>query len=535
MRRPIKPLEQTAPDLDSFSDDPLPANAPSGSGTQATRARPGNDAPSPTPSSGVAASLLVIYGTDEDDEIGGTSGNDNILGFGGNDTIYGNGGDDNVFGGTGNDTIDGLNGNDQLFSEDGNDVLAGGFGNDTLSGGAGINFLYGERGTDLLLGGSGVDSFDGGLGYDTVSYSEAGRYVAINLTMPSASWGGDARDDSFISIEAFVLSPYNDDFVAAGTAATVSGGDGWDDLVGGSGDDILSGDGGLDFLFGGDGNDTLNGGDDADYLVGRDSADVLDGGNDSDVLDGGAGADSLAGGEGIDTASYLDAEAGVSIDLTKTSSTWTGDAKDDAFTSIEWISLSNFADTFRGDANANVVFALDENDQIFGLEGDDWLYAGHGNDDIFGDSGDDFLTGDRGNDRMFGGTERDTLEGGLGGDFLVGNQGADTFRYTALAQSQNVMIDGVSQLDQIADFAQGQDKIDLSHIDANGTLAGNQAFVFIADPAHYTGDWTGAVWQTTNPQNGIATINVSVDGDADAEMQIDMSHPYQFTANDFIL
>src|SRR4030095_2752339 len=84
------------------------------------------------------------------------------------------------------------------------------------------------------------------------------------------------------------------------------------------------------------------------------------------------------------------------------------------------------------------------------------------------------------------------------------------------------------------DFTQGQDKIDLSGIDANPTLDGDQAFTFIADPTHYTGDWTGVVWQTTGA-NGIATINVSIDGDATPEMTIYMSHPYQFTAGDFIL
>jgi hypothetical protein len=52
------------------------------------------------------------------------------------------------------------------------------------------------------------------------------------------------------------------------------------------------------------------------------------------------------------------------------------------------------------------------------------------------------------------------------------------------------------------DFTQGQDKIE-----------GDQAFVFIADPANYTGDWTGVVWQTT-AANGIATLNVSINGDA---------------------
>ena len=84
------------------------------------------------------------------------------------------------------------------------------------------------------------------------------------------------------------------------------------------------------------------------------------------------------------------------------------------------------------------------------------------------------------------------------------------------------------------DVDSGQDEIDLSAIDANRAPEGNQAFVFIADPAHYTGDWTGVVWQTT-AANCIATLNVSIDGDNAAEMQIYMSHPYQFTAGDFIL
>jgi hypothetical protein len=54
------------------------------------------------------------------------------------------------------------------------------------------------------------------------------------------------------------------------------------------------------------------------------------------------------------------------------------------------------------------------------------------------------------------------------------------------------------QLDQIADFTQVQGKIDLSAIDANPNLAGDQAFTFISDPAHYTGDWTGVARETTD-------------------------------------
>jgi Ca2+-binding RTX toxin-like protein len=320
----------------------------------------------------------------------------------------------------------------------------------------------------------------------------------------------------------------------------VNNGIGIKSLDGGVGDDVLIVEGvGTATLTGGDGSDSLNGGD----------------GNDQ--LDGGAGADTLAGGDGYDIAGYWGATAGVSIDLTKASSTWTGDAQGDAFTSIEAIFLTNFADTFRGDANANTVFGGSGNDQIFGgggndsligEDGNDTIQGGEGNDVVYGDSfddfagddylqgnaGDDVLFGDLGNDRIVGGTGNDTVVGGLGGDYLAGNEGADIFQYTAVNESQAIATNGVNQLDQIADFTQGQDKIDLSAIDANRTLAGNQAFVFIADPAHYTGNWTGVVWQTT-AANGIVTINVSIDGDADAEMQIYMSHPYQLTANDFIL
>jgi hypothetical protein len=124
------------------------------------------------------------------------------------------------------------------------------------------------------------------------------------------------------------------------------------------------------------------------------------------------------------------------------------------------------------------------------------------------------------------------LWGGSGGDVLIGGAGADVFQYFAIEDSQNILINGVLQQDQIIDFAQGEDKIDLSAIDANPLLAGDQAFVFVADPAHYTGDWTGVLTQITWA-DGTASICVSTDADPECELIIYMSNPYQFTANDF--
>ena len=321
----------------------------------------------------------------------------------------------------------------------------------------------------------------------------------------------------------------------------------------------MFGESGKDTLTGGAENDRLDGGDNDDVLRGDEGDDTLFGGEGDDRLEGGVGADVLSGGNGFDTADYEDSAVAVSIDLAKASSTWTGEAQGDTLSSIESFSLTQFAETFRGDANANTVYAADGNDQIYGMGGDDTLTGGRGGDSLYGGDGndvlnggggyvhiddDDYLQGNAGNDtliggvgndRMVGGTGNDTLWGGPGGDYLVGNEGVDTFQYRSVGESQNGVEHGANQLDQIVDFTQGQDLIDLSQIDANDALDGDQAFTYLADPGSHTGDWSGFVWATANSQSGISLINVSTDADPAAEMQVYMSHAYTFTAGDFIL
>ena len=340
---------------------------------------------------------------------------------------------------------------------------------------------------------------------DTVTAGQDSIEVALALD----------NEQSVVESQALPVSfPDSGDATPMLAGITVVGTDENDVLVGGEGDDTLDGRAGDDGLYGGNGNDTLLGGD-------GDDNDWLDGGAGADILNGGVGGDGIN--TGYDTASYFHASAAVGIDLTKASSTWTGDAHGDTMISIEAIDLTDFADTLRGDGNANIVFGRAGDDQIFGAGGNDMLIGDEGNDIIQGgdgqdfvhgdnwvrgnsgpagvpgddylqgNAGDDMLFGDGGNDRMNGGTGNDTLCGGLGGDYLFGDAGADVFQYTAVEESQAIVINGANQLDQIADFAQGQDKIDLYLIDANPALAGNQTFTFIADPAHYTGDWTGVV------------------------------------------
>jgi Ca2+-binding RTX toxin-like protein len=429
----------------------------------------------------------------EDDVFVGADGNDVVDGGQGDDMISGGAGDDNLFGGARRGGH-GTGGNDRIFGGDGNDALIGGDGDDTLDGGAGA---------DILTGGD---------GFDTASYADAAAAVSIDLTKASSAWTGDARGDVFSSIDQILLSNFNDLLIGDANANVVKGGDGDDRIFGGGGDDGLSGGNGNDLVQGGDGNDVLRGdgfvsGPGNDRLFGNAGDDVLGGDGGSDALDGGAGADVLNGGDGYDTASYGDATSGVSIDLTAASSSWTGDAKGDSLISIEAFDLTNFADIFRGDDADNTVISRGGDDQLFGGGGNDRLIAGAGND---------------------------ILSGGLGADVLAGEQGADIFKFFAVEESTGAVVNGVKQVDNVSDFTQGEDKIDLSAIDANGGLPGDQAFTFISDPANHTGDWTGLVWSVTDAR-GTTTIFVSTDADGDAEMQIYTPQAVQFNAGDFIL
>jgi Ca2+-binding RTX toxin-like protein len=90
------------------------------------------------------------------------------------------------------------------------------------------------------------------------------------------------------------------------------------------------------------------------------------------------------------------------------------------------------------------------------------------------------LIGGAGNDTLTGGAGADTIFGARGGDIMTGGAAADRFVYTAIDQSTTVL--GVGQ-DTITDLGRGADLIDLSAIDANTVLAGDQAFSFIGTAA----------------------------------------------------
>jgi Ca2+-binding RTX toxin-like protein len=136
--------------------------------------------------------------------------------------------------------------------------------------------------------------------------------------------------------------------------------------------------------------------------------------------------------------------------------------------------------------------------------------------EVFGGAANDIITGSHGND---------ILSGGVGADTLTGGTGNDTFLY------RNVNESTPTSHDTIADFTLG-DIIDLSTIDANSSLTGNQAFTFIGSNAF--SDHAGEL-QAINNGNDNWTISADVNGDgvADVQIMVHVADGHTITVADF--
>ena len=177
----------------------------------------------------------------------GNSGMNTLNGGAGNDIYMLGSGADNVVDSAGTDMITSLiSRNLSTFATIENLKLLGvasinGTGNalaNTLTGNSGINILSGAAGNDVLIGGAGADKLDGGANSDTASYAGASAGVVANLATASANTG-DAKGDTYVSIENLTGSSYNDILIGNSAANVLSGWTGADKLTGGAGADIF--------------------------------------------------------------------------------------------------------------------------------------------------------------------------------------------------------------------------------------------------------------------------------------------------------
>ena len=230
-----------------------------------------------------------------------------------------------------------------------------------------------------------------------------------------------------------------------------------------------------DMLTGTAAANTLNGQAGHDFLKGLGGGDTLNGGDGGDFLEGGAGNDKLNGGSGIDTVNYGDSSTSVVVDLR-------GDAASDK-------------DTARRGG---------ETDTLTGIEG---AIGGGGNDTFYGDNAANWFQGGGGKDTFTGGSRRDLYDYNLTSASPVG-----------------------AGRDVITDFDHLVDKLDLSGIDADATIAGNQAFRWVGTDA-LTGP--GEVGAFTSGGNTI--VRMSTDTDIASEAEIQLNGIVRVSAADFYL
>ena len=299
-----------------------------------------------------------------------------------------------------------------------------------------------------------------------------------------------------------------DNIIGYDNGAWLQGAGGHDTLTGGAGNDLLSGGTGSDVMAGGGGQDiAAYGGRLSDFLI------IAQGGGRFEVRDrvGGQGTDLVSdiewllfdnGALRLSDLSFLSTSAVSAVfggagtydpgpvnppapigfigtsgkdifDVTIAGTTVQGLGDWDVvrstvnFTMADDVErldlLGTLAINGTGGATSNLIFGNDASNILDGMAGNDKLWGRFGNDSLRGGDGDDLLYGEGGNDRIDGGAGQDKLTGGAGADLFVFRAAADTSRLKS---------------DKLLDFQSGVDKIDLSQIDANTTVAGDQAFVW---------------------------------------------------------
>ncbi|MNG08009.1 Serralysin precursor [compost metagenome] len=114
--------------------------------------------------------------------------------------------------------------------------------------------------------------------------------------------------------------------------------------------------------------------------------------------------------------------------------------------------------------------------------------------------------------------------GGVGRDVLIGGSGNDIFDFNTLSET------GLTSTtwDVITDFTRGQDRIDLSTLDANTATVANDAFTSLIGSA--------TAFTTAGQLKLVGTILYgNTDADASAEFAIQLTGINSLSTADFIL
>jgi len=311
----------------------------------------------------------------------------------------------------------------------------------------------------------------------------------------------DDDDDQVVPVPGSIRSGTPQSDVLVGTAAddnivalagddTAVGEGGADSISGGEGDDFADGGAGRDVIFGGAGNDQIFGGSEADVIFGDAGADRIFGEDGDDMIQAGAGNDTAFGGAGND---LFIAEAGDGNDV------YFGDESDGG-TGTDTLDMTG--------VSADITVHL----------GNGPLAKGYASST---DTGNDVLWGI---ENVNTGSGDDTITASNAVNVMDGGAGHDTFVFPTIQAANG---------DRILGFEPG-DKIDLSGIDANAGLTGNQAFTLASGGALTAVGQLAASFEVRDGTE-VTVLRGNVSGDTDAEFEIEIEGHHDLTNQNLAL
>jgi serralysin len=333
----------------------------------------------------------------------------------------------------------------------------------------------------------------------TYTYDGHGRLVKVDHV-------GNAND-GVATQYGYDKADNRSNVTVTGGPVIVTGTAAGDTMNGTAGNDIVYGLGGNDWIhLHHGGNDTVYGGDGNDVIFYRGTL------TPADTIDGGAGIDQI-----VFQGNY---SAGLTL--------WTG------IVAIESYAFLSAADNRFGGGGAGPynfsIVTINETvpaGQNFAFDG-----SGLGTTEtmtIDGAAETDgalSLYGGWGPDTLSGGAGADTIQGSVGADILTGRGGNDTFKYRTANDST------AAASDNITDFRSG-DIINLSIVDADAGVAGNQAFSWIGTSA-FSGVAGQLRVQQQTGNNWLVQGDVDGNGTADLSLALNSADAHSLTAGDFV-
>lgn len=401
-----------------------------------------------------------MFGRNGQDFLSGGTDTDRLFGGSGNDTIQSYPPDDDrMFGESGDDRLEngaemsGGSGDDFIISVAEDGFVSGGSGDDrliftgsdtTVLGGAGMDeilALSADSGGILALAlndyyfailtqlnsVSGIGNINGGAGVDAINGELEGPGITRFNRGSVYATGTDLDDSISATLEGGQLvvrvenagSTFEQTFDPADVTWIFFNGMAGDDtllntsdigaqFVGGPGDDFMNNAGNESSVFrGGTGDDLYMTNTEWDYCFGG------QGGNDVYVLNGGYVFHSVLHDPEFRSVTVFGSER---TEFVKLNSLLNSGAPE-----VSRIDLGGGNDVYDGIENDNIPVT------VLGRGGADILYGGFANNNerLFGGNGDDFIAGNDGRDILRGEGGMDVMEGGGGSDVMFGGNGND--------------------------------------------------------------------------------------------------------------